>query len=766
MVGDGVLTLRTGPGGSGKSYWVVKWIMEELLPYYKDSRVMTNLPLLSKDPRIELRDFPKGWQPTLEECEGCTVVVDEAHTVFTRENDATFRAVLGKARHYNTRWVLLSQSKDKLPGWVDEEAEIWFESANGRSLRDQTFGFRLYDLQNVWAKLTGHFQEFFKLTEYVRSNRRWKAIQTYNEWFNKTVGEWYNTKNKDGARDNGEAEVVHDYMRFSWPVLLTLVMRRNWHVMPMFLMKNGAPIAFVGVGLGWIGWMWLRNPASVVVQKSDVPSRVSVVVPAAVSGEASVVKPVASGRVLTWAFLLCAFLCGCRGPTSRMLPAPPEEHVGRELAAVVPSPRVALLGSGHSLDAALKQAGIESHTGELVDGPLVGREVIQAARRFGFELDPAGRKMIPVERRAVPVPHELGEYVKDVTAQVGGYPVTLATVGEVDEWKRLADVVHECYAIDLLICSVSDNQSRNLGLVTSGTGSVDVGYPGKTKFGGRANVRLSVDGSVVLAREVARPVLHAAHDAETDLHVGSKVPIRTTQTSTDGQTRSVGGLISYVSTGIEVRLKPSRVSTTQIRLTGMVSVSDQTSVSDGVPVTTERRVSVDQLLTLGQFGAVARLDRVVETSSGAWFGLGGLRHAGSETFVVLVCPRQISKQRDRPLPVASLPDSAPVNFVERLEGGPRIEAVASRASAPSVSPPGQVPPGQVPPGQVPPGQVPPGQVPPGQVPVPGQGAVLPPGPVSGVPVRTKITSSVGPSADARGPAKPVMPQSSAPVGAR
>ena len=89
----------------------------------------------------------RSWQPTLEECAGYTVIVDEAHTVFNRENDATFRAVLGKARHYNTRWVLLSQSKDKLPGWVDEKAEIWFVSANGRSLRDQTFGFRLYDLK-------------------------------------------------------------------------------------------------------------------------------------------------------------------------------------------------------------------------------------------------------------------------------------------------------------------------------------------------------------------------------------------------------------------------------------------------------------------------------------------------------------------------------------------------------------------------------------------------------------------------------------------
>ena len=79
-----------------------------------------------------------------------------------------------------------------------------------------------------------------------------------------------------------------------------------------------------------------------------------------------------------------------------------------------------MLGAGHSLDAALKQAGIESQTGETVDGPLVGREVIQAARRLGFDLDVTGKKMLPVERKVIPVPDELRSYVKDGTVQVGG----------------------------------------------------------------------------------------------------------------------------------------------------------------------------------------------------------------------------------------------------------------------------------------------------------------------------------------------------------
>ncbi len=672
MAGEGVLTIRTGPGGSGKTYWAVKWIMEEVLPYYTDSRIITNLPLLSKDRRIVITDFGSDWSASMRADEGegsmvvdssglvldkSIIIVDEAHTIFSKANDHCLRKVIGLSRHHDIRWVFLSQSKDKLPGWVDEEAEIWFESANGRTLRDATFGIRLLDLQNVYAKIFGKFHEFFKLTEYVRANRRWKAIQTYSEWFNKTVGDWYNTKNTGGASDTGEPVVVHDYMRFSLPVLLGLVCKRNWHVMPTFLLKNGLPILFVTVGLGWMGWSYFTrsslhqkvapvNPTPVVT----LPS-LSSVVPRAPEQSKPSTGLIQYRRVLTWS-LICAALVGCRGPTSSLRVNHDDLNVARQAKTDQPSPRLALFGAGHSLDSTLKAAGIEVLTGETVDGPLVGREVVEAARRLGFQLDASGKRMMPVERQAVPVPDELRGYVTTDVAQVGGYSVALATPGQIDQWRQLADVVHESYAIDLLICSVNDDQSRSLGLVTSASGSIDVSYPGKPlKWGGGAKVKLSADGSVVDAREVARPVLHASHDTQTDLHVGSRVPVRTTQTTTDGTTRAVGATLTFVSTGVEVSVKPSRVSTTQIRLTGNVSVSDQTSVTDGAPVTSERRVTVDQLLTLGEWGAVARLDRVVDQSSGAWFGLGGTRHASSETFVVLARPRQVSRPREVSWPI-------------------------------------------------------------------------------------------------------------------
>lgn len=674
MVGDGVLTLRTGPGGSGKSYWVVKWIMDELLPYYRDSKVVTNLPLLTKDPRIVLRDFPEGWSPeehTLDDgsvvvrdpkdgsvLDNSFLVIDEAHRVFNKQNDRQLRAVVGISRHHSIRWVMLSQSKDKLPSWVDEEAEIWFESANGRSLRDSMFGFRLYDIQNVYAKLFGKFYEFFRLTEYVRSNRRWKAIGTYNEWFQDRIGQFYNTKNKGGVKDTGEPEVVHDYMRFSLPTLLCLVAKRNWHCVPMFCIKNGAPLAMIASGLGLCWYMsgWATSPPKPVAAPAPV------IRPNAVKSEpsrpvnAAVAERPAPRAILTWLVLAAVLLAGCVGPRAKLQSGPEETHVGREAATDLPSPRVAVIGPGHSLDQALKQAGIEAHTQEQVDGPLVGREVIQAARRFGFDLDATGTKLHPTERHTVVVPDELKRHVKEGVQEVGGGAVKRATLGEIDDWRELSNVVFESYAIDLLIVSIADDQSRNLGIVTSAVGDMDIAYPGRTTYGGRARVRLTVDGSFVEGREIARPVLHATHDAETNIHVGAKYPVRLTQTSSDGTTRAVGSTISYVSTGIEVGLKPSRVSSTQVRLTGSVSVSEQTAVSDGAPVTAERRVSVDQFMTLGQWGPIARLDRQSTSNAGAWFGVGGLRRQSADTFVVVACPRQVmtpkQPKRAEPLPEA------------------------------------------------------------------------------------------------------------------
>lgn len=634
MVGDGVLTIRTGPGGSGKTYWVVKWLTEEVLPYYKDSRVMTNLPLLSKDPRILVRDFPANWQPTLEECEGFIVIVDEAHRVFNRDNDKAFRAVIGEARHYNTRWVLLSQSKDKLPGWVDEEAEIWFESANGRVLRDQTFGLRIYDLQNLWAKATGKFHEFFQLTEYVRANRRWKSIQNYKEWFDPKVGQVYNSKNTQGAKDTGDAVVLHDYMRFNWPTLIAVVARRNWHVVPVILMKNGMPIVFVGVGVGWMSWSWFNGKPSIAMSQPVAPTKQLApagATPPRPTTPQAVPPRVSSGRIISFA-LFVAIAIGCRAPHSTMQGIVPSPNQQRAAGTPLPDPRVAVLGAGHSLDAALKQAGYSSNTGEVIDGPLVGREIIQTARRLGFDLE--GSKLVPAPREYVAVPDELSGLSLEGAIDVGGIKVVRATAGQQDEWREMSDFVQESYSVELAICSVGDDQSRNLGVVMGATGTVDLDYIAKPKLKGAARVRITADGAVVAAREVARPVLHASHGVEATVHVGTKYPVRTSQTTTDGTTRSVGGTVSYVSTGVEVSLKPSRINRTQVRLVGQVSVSEQTASNDGIPVTAERRVSVDRILTLGDRSSVARLDRAREESSGAWYGLGGLRHASSDTFVV------------------------------------------------------------------------------------------------------------------------------------
>lgn len=634
MIGDGVLTIRTGPGGSGKSYWAVKWLFEELLPYYKEAKVLTNLPVLTSDSRVTVREFESGWCPKHEDVEGCWVIVDEAHKCFSRDNDKAFRAILGEARHYGTKWVLLSQSKDKLPGWVDEEAEIWFESANGRVLRDQTFGLRIYDLQNVWAKLTGHFREFFKLTEYVRANRRWKAIQTYNSWFDDRIGKLYNTHNRQGATDTGEAVVIHDYQRFGWVTLLRLVAMRNMHVVPSLLLKWGLPVGMMTAGTMWLFYsLGTAKPSQPVLTKPPVSgSHLQKPLPTQAQTQTpkEIAKPKVAKRVITW---LCVLgLLGCRAPSATMPRAKNRTPSHLEKIAPLPEPHVAIEGAGHSLSEVLAEAGIKSSIDAQVDGPLVGSEIIEAAMRLGHELH--GDRMVPSPKRWVRVPDEIAEVEQVVT--VGGQRLVAATPGQLHEWQMLGAIVHESYVIDLIICTTRKAASKQLGLVAGAQSGLEISYPDTLwKPTGKVSLRAAADGNWVDLQEVARPALQAQHGVTASVHVGSKVPVRLTQSSTTQTASTIGSTLTFIDTGLQIQVKPERVSRRQVKLSGNCSVSEQTATVDGAPVTSEREVSIEHVIPLDESRIIARLDTGRDDRSGAWYGLGGLTASKQETFVVI-----------------------------------------------------------------------------------------------------------------------------------
>lgn len=676
---DYPVQIVTGPPGGGKSYWVVKRLVEEVLPIFKDVKVLTNIPIFWPDDpdRIVIQEFPRGWVPggdlsglpyedergaltdnerRMESVRNTVVIIDEAQEVLDKEHEQIWRELLGKARKRNTRYVFMSQSKDNLFKWLDDLAQVWLESINGGSLRDSVFGFRVHDLQNVWAKATGKWIEFFCKTEYGRRNRRWYALNKvpYKEFFDPKVGDHYDTKNGADCDESGGAVVTREYQQLSWPKLIYVVALRNWQVIPLTCVKFGLPFAAIGGSV--LVWVWASHwrptrpvvePPVLTVSDRAVKAQQERVPVAAVGGVSSPAGPVvptektgARSRVLRWCVLVALLLnCGCRVGAEKNPTTEVPHHVGRVPAT--PDPRVAVFGEGHSLDQVLGEVGIESHTDAVVAGPLVGREVLDLARSHGHSLN--GKTLVPARKRPVSVPSELGQGVKG-TVNVGGYPVKVVDDAEIDYWRDLSDVQHEAYCTELLIVSVTSSRSTQLSLIASGGGGLSVTYPSSSAspWWSGTNVQgvvsLAANGSVVNGRVVAHPLLTSSPSGSSTVHVGQKIPVMLAQSTVTNQTTTtLGTSLTYVTTGTNVTVRPTRVSASQVRLVGSVTLSAQVGEVDNVPVTEDRSLSLDHLVKLDQWAVVGRLDSVTSQSSGGvwWLSLGGAWSHSDDAFVVL-----------------------------------------------------------------------------------------------------------------------------------
>jgi hypothetical protein len=650
---EAALMLYTGGPGSGKTFFLMSKLTKEVFPYYKNIKVVTNVPMLCYPDRVEVRDFEAGWEPEGEDfedkCERLRdtyVIIDEAQEVITSKNAELLVKMIGKARKRSTMWVYISQSKENFPKAFQDLCTLWVECYKGEDLRDPVYGFRIGDIQNLRAKLTGKFVEFFQRIEYRWFSRRWVPIEKtpYRQWFDPAVGATYDTKQGHDVDEDGRPKVTHDYQRFGLFTLLKIIAIRNAHCVPRFLWKNGLPLGFIAVGC--VSFWWLNpaaklkpkpevvsveqragsaksNPVSLGTVKGDKPA--AAVVPV-------LVKPGVPRKVLVWLLLLAGMLPACKTVTP---PAPGPSAVAAHVDRTRPGrePKVAAFGAGHSLDALLGAAGLESQTGLTVDGPLVGREVLDKAREAGFGLQ--GDKLVPARKRAVAVPSELTS--ENGTVTVGGFKVKLADEADVERWRELSSVVHEAYQTELLIVAVESTSSRQLSAIASGTGNISLSYPRQVAADGRLSVAMSANGSVVYGREIARPLLSSAPGSSADVHVGQRIPVKLSSSSSSvgGQTQTIGSTLQYVQTGTQVTIKPERVSASQVRLAGKCSISQQTASVDGVPVTSERSLSIDHLCTLDQWTLLGRLDSASYKKSRGYFAIGSFLATGDETFLVM-----------------------------------------------------------------------------------------------------------------------------------
>lgn len=700
------LCFITGEMGSGKSYFCVKRLVEEVLPNYDEFKVLTNLPLFLNpewEDRVTVETFERGWVPPgdsiddqLEGLRDTIVIVDEYAQLSTRESGQNHLELISLARKRNTQWILISQSKDDFPKALDDRAGLWIECYKSSEMRDPVFGFRLYDLANLRAKITGKYVETMLKTEYLKRNRRWRACTRvpYRERMRQEIADQYDTKSGVDHDEQGNAVVVHDYQRFGFWRLLSIVARRNAHVVPYFVLRMSFVFGPFVVGGAWLWWLAATPaaPAKVVTPAERVR------IQTAEAPRVDPPRPVAARRVVTWCVMaLACLLAGCRTVSPWSVPeSPAVPHVGRPTADSR-EPRAAVFGAGHSLDSVLADAGYKSQTGLSVDGPLIGRELLDAARHAGYGV--RGDTLVPARKRAVPVPQELGAV--DGAVSVGGLPVKVVSEDELVQWQELSGVVHEAYQTELLIVACQSSRSRDLAAVASGQGVVTVSQPpAAVPWSGQARVSLSANGSQLQGREVARPILTSAPGASADVHVGNRIPVRLSQSTVAQATTTVSDVVQYVTTGTQVGVRVSRVSASQVRLSGTVSVSQQTATVEGIPATAERTLSIDHLVQLGEWVCVGRLDAASDRSSSGWLALGGLRSSADETFLVLSRVSQVHSQ-----PVAARDERAASVQVEGESGGHAVAAPpvqVAPAAVPSVTPaagpatsPGPLSPGQL-----------------------------------------------------------------------
>jgi len=676
MFSDVVLTVRTGVPGSGKSYWAVKEIYQNLLEFYgRDMKIVTNLPVARPDARIEVREWTESDLdcPTYEEYANCVLIIDEVQRFLNKKNAPGWLKFISEARHHDIRLQFLTQDKDNLPEGFDGLIDTWYESTNGQGERDPYIGMLIYDWSGIWAKLGFRFRNYFKITEYRKVERRWKAQGGHQEWFDPAIGALYNSRNKS-LTDTEAKEKKHDYQRNGWFKFLRQVHHRNPGCLFRAFGLACKTVAPVGLGVGCLVggmiWFWSgsKKAESVAIVRSEpvrplspslahlvqAPAVVKVEEPKAttsvVQGVADVIagkKPVKKAikkRVVSWCVLFCLVLVGCVSRNfDRIEPYADASHVVRKARSFAGDPGLAIQGAGHSLDEVAAVAGLSpADSGLEVEGPAVGREVIDKAR-LDLGLDVDGTKLVPARRRWVPVPAELGgdDDVADEIKVVGGRRVARVTQVERDLWRDVSDVRHECYCCECLLVSVNASDSKQLSIGVGAQASYTVQYPtvpGVAWWTGSAAVSFKGDGTWVRGREIGRPVLRMPDGQSANIHVGGKFPYRlASSTSNVGGTQTtLGATVQNIVTGTEVTMTVKRCSQTQVEIKGSVKISATNGTNDSIPITTERSATLGQIIDLGKWQLAARLDSASVSRSGQWISLGGLFAGDEQTFVVLV----------------------------------------------------------------------------------------------------------------------------------
>lgn len=290
-----VVEMLVAPPGSGKSFSLVKYIVDEWLPF-NDGPVWSNLPLKideiceylikkGRDPeklkvRERLKSIPKevihSWiDDTEHKCSGpweffqgdmltgAFVVIDECHNFCTSKSHKQHKKAwsdwLGEIRHREATIRFISQNEMKIATSIRQHCAKKRELVSGDVRRDPWFGIEMSDWYELKAKFSGQWSPVVFELEMAEINGRWKETNrkqfTLGEPYYSLYNSWSQPEGEKGATSQavaGGRKTRQKFEVFSWPRLIWWFVSRNFFAL-------GSRFVIVGLFI-----FVVTNPASVI----------------------------------------------------------------------------------------------------------------------------------------------------------------------------------------------------------------------------------------------------------------------------------------------------------------------------------------------------------------------------------------------------------------------------------------------------------------------------------------------------------------------
>ena len=254
-----VIKLLTAPAGSGKSYSLVRELVDNWLPeqqgdYWTNlpifpeviadhleakghdrEKVLSRIKLIGPDVTDSWRDGESGpWDFFAEKgLQGALVVLDEAHEYcskkHSRPSKKKWQQFLGQIRHRGCQLVMVSQHQDKLATELEREAGVSVLLSNADTTRDPFFKILQADWYELRAGLLGGGWKpcYFEI-EHREVVGKWKETERRRYHIDPEYFQFYDSFSLPEQGGVKASAPLREFEKRSKRGLVGWFLRRNW----------------------------------------------------------------------------------------------------------------------------------------------------------------------------------------------------------------------------------------------------------------------------------------------------------------------------------------------------------------------------------------------------------------------------------------------------------------------------------------------------------------------------------------------------------